>query len=128
MGSRYRQGVVLLCAGAVIGALTLGPAIAAERLVIHWWHAMGGQLGETIEGLAKQFNDTQQDYEVRPLRKGNYAETLTAAIAAYRAKQPPHLVQVFEVGTQTMLLSGAVYPVYELMKDQQIPIDWQRFI
>jgi sn-glycerol 3-phosphate transport system substrate-binding protein len=104
------------------------PASAAERLVLHWWHAMGGQLGETVEALAKQFNDSQQVYEVRPLYKGNYTETLTAAIAAYRAKQSPHLVQVFEVGTQTMLLSGAVYPVYQLMQDNKIAMDWSLFI
>ena len=47
---------------------------------------------------------------MKALRKGSYPETLNAAIAAYRQKHPPHVVQVFEVGTQTMLLSGAVYP------------------
>jgi sn-glycerol 3-phosphate transport system substrate-binding protein len=107
----YIVRVVYVVLG-VLGSLMVTPASAAERLVLHWWHAMGGQLGETVEALAKQFNDSQQVYEVRPLYKGNYTETLTAAIAAYRAKQSPHLVQVFEVGTQTMLLSGAVYPVY----------------
>src|SRR5262249_24140252 len=62
------------------------------------------------------------------LRKGTYPETLTAAIAAYRQHQAPHIVQVFEVGTQTMLLSGAVYPVYQLMKDQEIAVEWKDFI
>jgi sn-glycerol 3-phosphate transport system substrate-binding protein len=129
MQSPCRQsGVVLWLALVLTGALTLSTAGAAERVVLHWWHAMGGQLGETVDALAKQFNDSQSDYEVRPLRKGNYSEVLTAAIAAYRAKQPPHLVQVFEVGTQTMLLSSAVYPVYELMKDQHIAVDWTQFI
>ena len=53
---------------------------------------------------------------------------MTAGIAAYRAKTPPHIIQVFEVGTQTMLSSGAIYPVYQLMKDQGIKIDWEDFI
>jgi sn-glycerol 3-phosphate transport system substrate-binding protein len=129
MVSPFRTSGVVFCLALVFAsAVALRPAHAAERIVIHWWHAMGGQLGEAVEALAKQFNDSQPDYEVRPLRKGTYAETLTAAIAAYRAKQPPHIVQVYEVGTQTMLLSGAVYPVYQLMKDQQIAIDWQQFI
>jgi sn-glycerol 3-phosphate transport system substrate-binding protein len=114
---------------AVMAPLVLlVPVHAAERIVLHWWHAMGGQLGETVDTLAKQFNESQKEYEVQPLRKGNYSEVLTAAIAAYRAKQPPHMVQVFEVGTQTMLLSGAVYPVYQLMKDQNIAVDWKQFI
>jgi sn-glycerol 3-phosphate transport system substrate-binding protein len=104
------------------------PAAAAAKTEIHFWHAMTGQLGDAVDTLVKQFNDSQGDFEVKPLRKGTYAEALTSAIAAYRQKNPPHLVQVFEVGTQTMLLSGAVYPVHDLMKEQDIRIDWNDFI
>jgi len=96
---------------ALVLALSVAPA-HAQKTEIHFWHAMTGQLGEALEAQAKEFTASQGEYEVKPLRKGGYAETLTAAIAAYRQKNPPHMVQVFEVGTQTMLLSGAVYPVY----------------
>src|SRR3546814_21150581 len=42
---------------------------------------------------------------------------MTAAIAAFRAKQAPHIVQVFEVGTATMMsAAGAIYPIHELME------------
>ena len=98
-----------------LAVLVAWPGVALARTEIHFWHAMTGALGEALETQVKQFNDSQNEYEVKPLRKGSYAETLTAAIAAYRQKSPPHIVQVFEVGTQTMLLSGAVYPVHELM-------------
>jgi sn-glycerol 3-phosphate transport system substrate-binding protein len=54
---------------------------------------------------------------------------MTAAIAAYRAKNPPHIVQVFEVGTATMMAAkGAIKPVYQLMKEQEIAVDWKDFI
>ena len=76
----------------------------------------------------KQFNQSQGEYEVKALNKGTYPEVLTSAIAAYRQKNPPHIVQVFEVGTQTMLLSGAVVPTYELMKQQEIAVNWDDFI
>jgi len=89
---------------AVALALVLAAAPAhAQKTEIHFWHALTGQLAEALEAQAKEFNASQGEYEVKPLRKGSYAETLTAAIAAYRQKNPPHLVQVFEVGTQTML-------------------------
>src|SRR5258705_12799951 len=104
------------------------PALALAKTEIHFWHAMTGQLGDAVNELVKQFNASQNEYEVKPLRKGTYPETLTAAIAAYRQKNPPHIVQVFEVGTQTMLLSGAVNPVYMLMKEQEIAVDWKDFI
>jgi sn-glycerol 3-phosphate transport system substrate-binding protein len=113
-----------LCAAVLLA--WPGTALAATE--IHFWHAMTGALGEALETQVKQFNESQKEYEIKPLRKGNYAETLTAAIAAYRQKNPPHIVQVFEVGTQTMMLSGAVYPVHELMQQNEIRIDWNDFI
>lgn len=113
----------------LLGVLLLvAPAPAAAKTEIHFWHAMTGQLGEAVSELVKQFNESQAEYEVKALRKGTYSETLTAAIAAYRQKSAPHVVQVFEVGTQTMMLSGAVLPVYQLMKEEEIAVDWKDFI
>jgi sn-glycerol 3-phosphate transport system substrate-binding protein len=119
------RSLIALAGAAVLLAL---PAVAHARTEVHFWHAMTGALGDALDAQVKQFNDSQADYEVKPLRKGTYPEALTAAIAAYRQKSPPHIVQVFEAGTQTMLLSGAVYPVWELMRDNEIKIDWNDFI
>src|SRR6266508_99133 len=94
---------VLLHAAAAV-AMTCGGSVAAPaQTEIQWWHAMGGQLGEALNALAEGFNKSQKDYKVVPVYKGTYTETMTAAIAAFRAKQPPHIVQVFEVGTATMM-------------------------
>jgi sn-glycerol 3-phosphate transport system substrate-binding protein len=95
---------------------------------IHFWHAMSGHLNDAVEALARRFNERQQDYEVQLSQKGTYAETMTAALDAHRAKTPPHIVQIFDVGTQTMLLSGAVIPVFQLMREQRLAIDWHDFI
>jgi sn-glycerol 3-phosphate transport system substrate-binding protein len=116
--------IVLVVAGLAVG----GPSPALGRTDIHVWHAMGGQLGEAVNELVRQFNQSQSEYEVKPLNKGTYPEVLTAAIAAYRQKNPPHIVQVFDVGTQTMLVSGAVYPIFQLMKEHEIPVNWADFI
>jgi sn-glycerol 3-phosphate transport system substrate-binding protein len=105
---------------------SLGQAWAKTE--IHFWHAMTGHLDEAVDTLAKRFNEKQPDYEIKPLHKGTYPETLTAALAAYRSKTPPHIVQVFDVGTQTMLLSEAIMPVFRLMKEQGITVDWSDFI
>jgi len=100
-------------------AVACGGSISARaQTEIQWWHAMGGQLGERLSALAENFNRSQKDYKVTPVYKGTYTETMTAAIAAFRAKQQPHIVQVFEVGTATMMAAkGAIYPVYQLMAD-----------
>src|SRR5205085_790835 len=96
---------------------------------IQWWHAMSGELGQKIEKLAVDFNDVQKDYKVVPTYKGTYPEVMTGAIAAFRAKQPPHIIQVFEVGTATMMAArGAVYPVYELMKEAGEPFEPKAYL
>lgn len=99
-------------------ALGFAATAADAKTQIQWWHAMGGELGKKLEEVAAGFNASQADYEIVPVFKGTYPETLTAAIAAFRAKEQPAIVQVFEVGTGTMMAAdGAVYPVYKLMAD-----------
>ena len=115
---------------SVAAAAVLASASTAfAQTEIQFWHAMGGNLGETVNALAEGFNKSQTEYKVNPVYKGSYTETLTAAIAAFRAKQAPHIVQVFEVGTANMMAAkGAVYPVYQLMADAKEPFDPKAFI
>lgn len=105
-----------LAAGA--SALALSATAALAQVEIQWWHAMGGANGERVDKIAADFNATQSDYKVVPVYKGNYTETMTAAIAAFRAGEQPAIVQVFEVGTASMMAAkGAIYPVEQLMSD-----------
>jgi len=116
-------------AGLVVLAVVAFAAPAQAQTELQWWHAMAGELGQKVEKLATDFNSTQKDFKVVPVYKGTYAEVMTGAIAAFRAKQPPHIVQVFEVGTATMMAArGAVYPVYELMKDAGEPFDPKSYL
>ncbi|MEI6201987.1 MAG: sn-glycerol-3-phosphate ABC transporter substrate-binding protein, partial [Enhydrobacter sp.] len=93
---------LLLSSVAAVAMLATAQSASAQT-EIQWWHAMGGNLGETVNALADQFNKSQKEYKVNAVYKGSYTETLTAAIAAFRAKQAPHIVQVFEVGTANMM-------------------------
>ena len=105
-----------------VGALTALPAQA--QVEVQWWHSMSGQLGEWVNGLAKDFNAKQKDYKITPTFKGTYPESFAAAIAAYRAGNAPHILQVFEVGTASMMASkGAIVPVNEVMKTAGLPFD-----
>ena len=93
------------------------PAQAATDIA--WWHAMSGELGRELERLAAEFNASQPDYRIVPTYKGNYSETVNAAIFAFRSRSQPAIVQVNEVATATMMAAkGATYPVYELMRDE----------
>jgi len=102
---------------AVAGLLAGVTASAHAVTEISWWHSMTGALGDRVAGLADQFNKSQSEYKVNPVFKGNYDEAMAAAIAAYRAGNAPNILQVFEVGTATMMYSkGAIKPVSEVMK------------
>lgn len=85
---------------------------------------MGAENGERVDKIARGFNASQNQYKIVPTYKGNYTDTMTAAVAAFRARKQPHLVQVFEVGTATMMAAkGAIYPLEALMTDANEPFD-----
>src|SRR4051812_293309 len=94
------------------------PLASQAQVEIQWWHSMVAVNGEWVNDLAKQFNESQKEYKIVPPFKGSYDESMTASIAAFRAGNAPHILQVFEVGTATMMASkGAVIPVGQVMKD-----------
>ncbi len=102
----------------LLAALTAVALPAMAQTEIQWWHSMTGANGDRVNAMADGFNKSQKNYKVTPVYKGGYAESMTAAIAAFRAGTAPHIVQVFEVGTATMMSAkGAIVPVYKLMKD-----------
>ncbi len=114
---------------AAAASLALSATAAYAQTEIQWWHAMGGVNGERINKMAADFNATQSDFKMVPVYKGNYTETMTAAVAAFRAGEQPHLVQVFEVGTATMMAAkGAIYPIEQLMTDAGEPFDKGDFL
>jgi len=111
-----------LIAASITAALFSGAVNAAVE--VNWWHAMGGTNTERVNKIAADFNALQSEFKINAVYKGNYTETMTAAIAAFRAKKQPHIVQVFEVGTATMMAAkGAVYPVEQVMNDSGVALD-----
>ena len=101
---------------ALAATCLFGAGSAQAATEIQWWHALTGALADQVNSIANKFNASQSDYKVVPVYKGSYADTMTAAIAAYRSGKAPDIVQIFEVGTATMMAGGkAIKPVYEVM-------------
>ncbi|MFA6310231.1 MAG: sn-glycerol-3-phosphate ABC transporter substrate-binding protein UgpB [Sterolibacterium sp.] len=116
-------------ASALLAAGLLQATAAVAQTEIQWWHSMGGALGEALNGLATKFNDSQKEYKVVAVYKGSYPESMTGAIAAFRAGNAPHLLQVFEVGTATMMAAkGAIVPVAKVMADAKEPFDPKAYL
>jgi sn-glycerol 3-phosphate transport system substrate-binding protein len=107
---KLKLSALILAATCAVGA--------QAQTEIQWWHSMTAVNGETVNALAADFNSRQKDYKVVPIFKGQYDESMTAAIAAFRAGNAPNILQVFEVGTATMMASkGAIVPVSKVMAD-----------
>ena len=118
-----------LLAGAAALATVPASVRAAEKTKIVWWHAMTAALGEQVNLIVDTFNKSQDAVELTAIYKGQYPDVLTATIAAFRAGQAPHLAQVFEVGTGSMLAAGkATKQVWELSKETGIAIDPKAYI
>ena len=119
-----------LTTAALCGAMLLGASLpaAAQPVEVQWWHAMGGALGERVDELVKNFNASQTKYVVVATNKGNYDEVINGTIAAYRAKRAPQIVQIYERGFMTMMLSEATVPVQDLLDQRGYKVNWGDFI
>lgn len=107
-----------LLPGLAFAAATFLATPASAQIEIQWWHALTGANNDVVVRLADEFNKSQNEYKVVPSYKGGYADTMNAGIAAFRAGNAPHILQVFEVGTATMMAAkGAIKPVYQMMAE-----------
>ena len=113
-------------AGLLLAAGLTGQAFAATD--IPFWHSMEGGLGSEVDSLAQRFNQTHPQYKVIPVYKGNYEQSLAAGIAAVRSGDAPAILQVYEVGTATMMASHAIIPVWQVFRDAGVPLDEKQFV
>ena len=113
---------------AVAVAASCGFAAHAQT-EIQWWHSMTAVNNQVVNDLANNFNASQKAYKVVPTFKGVYAESFAAAVAAFRAGNAPHILQVFEVGTATMMANtGVSVPVGKIMKDAGEKFDPKEYV
>lgn len=117
-------------AAGVAATFVLGTTSSAFAVTqISWWHAMTGANAEVVDKIAKDFNASQKDYEIVPVFKGTYPEALNAGIAAFRAKQAPDILQVFDVGTGVMMAAeGAVKPVADVLTESGAQFDKAQYL
>ena len=124
-----KSGKSSLVRVALAAVLFMLAAQAQAVTEIQWWHSMTGVLNDRVNEIAQKFNASQSDYKVTAVFKGQYDESMAAAIAAYRSGNPPQIVQVFEVGTATMMAAkGAIKPVYQLMAESGEKFDPKAFL
>jgi sn-glycerol 3-phosphate transport system substrate-binding protein len=125
----FRRSLLAGSAG-LLAAPFVAPSVKAQgRSEIQFWYGLGGALGERVAEQVQRFNESQTRFRVNATFRGSYVEVMTGAIAAWRAGTPPHIGQVFEVGTATMMAAGpAIRPVHELLGEANIELDPRRYL
>ncbi|NLJ81477.1 MAG: extracellular solute-binding protein, partial [Firmicutes bacterium] len=104
----------------------LGSLASAAPVKVTFWHSMGGDIKNVMDGLIDEFNSIQSEVLVEPIYRGSYPEVLNAAIASARAGTAPNLVQIYEVGTLGAIDSGAFVPIDEFLDAEEV--DWSDYI
>jgi len=119
-----RLKTAALCTALALSYSTNALAVTT----IPFWHSMEGELGVEVDSLADRFNQAHPDVKIVPVYKGNYEQSLAAGIAAYRSGNAPAILQVYEVGTATMMASKAIKPVYQVFSEAGLPFDESVFV
>ena len=88
--SRYASNSGEESNGSNISAST-SSSTPSQKVKIEFYYGLGGKLGETMSTIIKEFNASNNNYEVIPVVQGNYSETLQALQASLGAKRPPAL-------------------------------------
>ncbi|MGE0801603.1 MAG: sn-glycerol-3-phosphate ABC transporter substrate-binding protein UgpB [Lautropia sp.] len=123
-----RRRAAVAAVAAAVGLLGAA-APASAQTEVQFWHSMTGALNDRVNRLVDRFNKSQSAYKVVPSFKGSYPEAMGAAVAAARAGNAPAILQVFEVGTATMMAAkGAIKPVEQLMKEAGEPFDRNAYV
>jgi sn-glycerol 3-phosphate transport system substrate-binding protein len=124
---KHKRYTPLLTLAFLALALVSPPAFAQVEL--HWWHAMSGANTGVITRLTEQFNASQTEYRIVPTYKGSYDDTLKAGVAAAELGRPPHILQVYEVGTTEMLAKRRIVkPAFELMREAGAQLDPKAYL
>lgn len=112
---------------AVALAASFGVSPALAKTEINLWFGLSGRLQQAVLDQCERFNAAQADVQVNCTREGTYDEVFQKAVAAYRTGNQPHILQVVDRGTGTMMLSGAAVPAYELVEKYMLDIDWNEY-
>ena len=114
------------------GAVAAGAAAAGARVPAGWaqaptritfWHAMGGNLGETVvRAFVNAFNASRKDIQVAAQFQGNYDELINKLRASLGSTAVPAIAQVYDIGTRFMIDSKAIVPMQDFIDREKFDV------
>lgn len=114
----------VILAVSLFVTVAVTPALAEVN--IKFWHAMSGSRINLLKGMAEDFNKAHPGITVESQYIGSYNETLNKTVAAVKAGNPPHVFQLYEVGTRRMIDGGMIIPIGDVAKPGDV--DWGDYV
>jgi len=107
--------VVVLLTVTLVGCGGDGDSSADGVTVVPFWHAMGGPLGDRLDELVAEFNDSHADIRIESVSMGRYQALSQKIMAAVAAGEPPVLAQAYEAWTGELIENGSAEPLNPYM-------------
>lgn len=92
-----------------------GEGTGDEKVTVVFWHSMGGAGLDSLNGIVDEYNQSQDEIFVQAEYQGTYDEALTKFHSVAGTDSAPAIMQVFEIGTMSMINSGQIVPIQEFV-------------
>ncbi len=86
-----------------------------DKVVVDYWHVMGGPLGRRLAEMISDFNRLHPEGEVRGVHMGSYDVLAQKLMGAISSGNPPVIAQMYESWTDQFLEAGELVPLGEFV-------------
>ncbi len=114
-------GKSLLGAAAVLLGLTLAACgnsnsssnsgTSDKKVTITFWHGMNGPYKTALDGIIKDFNNSQNKYVVKGTAQGNYTALQQKIMAGAKSKSLPTIAQTTYTTVPDYVSNGFITPL-----------------
>ena len=105
---------LLALALALIMVLSLGSALADDKVTVTFWYSLSGTNAEAIRTIVDLYNESQDKVFVDAQYQGEYDDAINKFGAAFASGEKPcDILHSYEIGTRFILGTGWVKPVQE---------------
>jgi len=106
---------IILITLLMVVFLTGSVALAADKVDVQFWHAMGGWRIELLQEMAQDFMALNPDINVEVQYTGSYGDTINKLNVAIQSNVAPHVVQGYDIATQMLIDGEVAVPMQDLI-------------
>jgi len=106
---------IILITLLMVVFLTGSVALAADKVNVQFWHAMGGWRIELLQEMAQDFMALNPDINVEVQYTGSYGDTINKLNVAIQSNVAPHVVQGYDIATQMLIDGEVAVPMQDLI-------------